>query len=138
MKLKYIILILSIIAFSFSACTVQKKSIPATPILTQINLEMDDLEYLGEISGTSTQSYFLFFPYGGERYQGAVSELPGRGSNIKYKRRGYDNALFDALMQKPDADFLLPISMEVTSHRMFLGREEVITVRAKAFKIITK
>ena len=137
MKLKYIILILFVITLSFSACTVYKKSIPATPILTQINLEMDDLEYLGEISGTSTQSYFLFFPYGGKRYQGAVSVMPGQ-SNINFKKRGYNNALYDALMQKPDADFLLPISMKVISHKMFLGREEVITVRAKAFKIITK
>lgn len=138
MKRKLIFVLIPILILIMPACTVYKKSIPTTPILTQINLSMSDLNYLGEVTGTTTQSYFLFIPYGGEKYTYAASVIGGGNGPPNVRKRGFNNALYKALMERPDADFVLPLNMEVTSHRMFLGREETITLRAKAFKVITK
>ncbi|HRD38442.1 MAG TPA: hypothetical protein PLC65_07410, partial [Bacteroidia bacterium] len=52
--------------------------------------------------------------------------------------RAYNNALYDALKQKNDADFVLPLSSESTTNRAFLGKKVTLNVRAKAFKIKTK
>ena len=46
--------------------------------------------------------------------------------------------MWDALQQKPDADFLLPMSVEKKTNRMFLGSKKTYSVRAKAFKIKNK
>jgi hypothetical protein len=55
----------------------------------------------------------------------------------KLLNRGYNNALYDALMAKPDADFVLPVSFIVETKRMFLGRMETVTIKGRAFKIKT-
>ncbi|HNY01691.1 MAG TPA: hypothetical protein PKG48_03850 [Bacteroidales bacterium] len=139
--LKYLILI-PVLLFLVTSCTVYKKTVPTSPISTQVNLTMEDLEYLGEVTGTSTQSYFLFIPYGGDKNVYAAALMgSGRGLlnlNGLANSRGFNNALYKALMQKRDADFVMPLSMEVTTHKMFLGKEETITVTAKAYRIITK
>ena len=140
MKRIKILFIIPFLLLMITSCSVYKKSVPSSPFITQINITMQDLEYLGEITGTSTQSYVLGIAYGGQKYHYAAVVLPGRilDIGINVKNRGFNNALYEALMQKPDADFIMPIASEVVSHRMFLGREETITVKAKAFKIRTK
>ena len=137
MRRKQILFIIPLLLMLVSSCTVYKKSIPSTPIMTQINLTMADLEYLGEVTGTTTQSYALFIPYGGEKHHCAAT-LIGGGTGMNVNSRGFNNALYKALQQKPNADFVMPLRMEVTSHKMFLGKEETITVTAKAFKIVSK
>ena len=137
-KLIIFIIIISGCAI-FSSCTTMMKSVPISPIHTQINLSMDNLEFLGEITGTATQSYVLGLPYGGKKYRIPNLVSPGAISvdTKRYTDRGYNNALFDALMSKPDADFVLPISTTIERKQMFLGREDLITVKGKAFKIKT-
>ena len=49
-----------------------------------------------------------------------------------------NNATYDALLSKPDADFILPISVETKTSRVFLGKTKKVTLRGKAFKIKTK
>ena len=140
MKRIKILIIIPFLLLMITSCSIYKKSVPASPFNTQINISMQDLEYLGEITGTSTQSYFLGIAYGGQKYHYAAAILPGQvlGLGFNVKNRGFNNALYEALMQKPDADFIMPIASEVVSHRMFLGREETIKISAKAFKIKTK
>ena len=46
-----------------------------------------------------------------------------------------NNALYDALQTQPDADFVLPVSVETVKDVMFLGNKTTYTVRAKAYKI---
>ena len=127
--------LIGVVVMSFSSCTIQQKVTPVAPLNAQVNFDMNDLEYIGEVSGTNEQSYVLgFIPYGGRKYhigqaipQGLGIALPGN--------RGYNNALYDALSQRPDADFVLPVSYEVTRHQQFLGNRQVLTVRCKAFKL---
>lgn len=132
------ILLSALVIFGMSSCTIHQKTIPSASINAQVNLTMSDLEYVGEVSGTSTQSYFLFIPTGGRKYYVAATTPQSifGPSNVPLNR-GVQNALYDALQQKPDADFVLPMSVETTRNQMFLGSKRTVTVRAKAFKIKT-
>ena len=133
-------MLLALIVMVATSCTVRQKATPVSPILTQVNFNMDDLEYVGDVVGKTTQSYFLIIPYGGRRYTRGILSSSGVGGGQPgiLATRGWNNALYDALMSKPDADFVLPVSYETTIDRMFMGRQETLTVRAKAYRIKTQ
>lgn len=118
--------------FVFTSCTQKFKSTPVAPVNVQVNVTMDDLEYVGEVTGTSTQSYLLGrIAIGGRRnHAGQVGGTIGLPQT-----RGVNNALYDALQTQPDADFVLPVSVETVKDVMFLGNKTTYTVRAKAYKI---
>ena len=118
--------------FVFTSCTQKFKSTPVAPVNVQVNVTMDDLEYVGEVTGTSTQSYLLGrIAIGGRRnHAGQVGGTIGLPQT-----RGVNNALYDALQTQPDADFVLPVSVETVKNVMFLGNKTTYTVRAKAYKI---
>jgi hypothetical protein len=130
------ILLLGIILVALMSCTTMKKSIPTAPLSTQINLTLADLDYIGEVSGTASQSYVLGLPYGGRKYKTGVT--PSLFSIHLPINRIMNNAMYDALMTKPDADFILPITYETTATYSFLGRKETLKLKAKAFKIKVK
>lgn len=119
----------------FTSCTRQFKSTPVAPVNVQVNVSMDDLEYVGEVTGTSTQSYlFGVLPIGGRRFHtGSLSQQSGFLSLPT--NRGTANAMYDALQSQADADFVLPVSVEQTTNVMFLGNVTTYTVRAKAYRI---
>lgn len=118
-----------------SSCTTLSKSVATSGLNTQVNLTMDNLEYVGDVTGSATQYYALGIPVGGRKYY--TASVGGLNLN-GLLNRGFNNALYDALMQKPDADFVLPLATEEKSNVMFLGRKQMITVHAKAFKIKSK
>jgi hypothetical protein len=118
-----------------SSCTMHNRTTMSAPMEARVNFSSADLEYVGEVTGTSTQYYVVGIPYGGRRYYTAST---GGFAVTGVTDRGYNNALYDALGQKPDADFVLPISSESTINRSFLGKKVTLTIRAKAFKIKTK
>ena len=124
----------------FSSCTLRQKAIPLAPMNVQVEFTMDDLEYIGDVTGVTTQSYvFGIIPYGGRQYHRGVLLSQGALGGVQLPRtRGYNNALYDALKEQPDADFMLPISVERTIEQQFLGRVETITLKAKAFRIKAK
>jgi len=140
MKNFRIMMLLALIVMVATSCTVRQKATPVSPILTQVNFNMDDLEYVGDVVGKTTQSYFLIIPYGGRRYTRGILSSSGMGGGQPgiLATRGWNNALYDALMSKPDADFVLPVSYETTVDQMFMGRQETLTVRAKAYRIKTQ
>jgi len=124
----------------FSSCSITSKSdkliVPSSPISTQINLDFDDLEYIGEATGKSEQTYLLgFIPIGNRTYQYASINSFGSFGNHFPKKRGYNNALYDALNANLSCDFILPVSYNVNVIPMFLGRKEYISVKVKSFKI---
>ena len=135
--LKYSLFV-GLAATVLSSCTMREKAVPLTPINAQINFEMADLEFIGDVTGTATQSYVLNIPYGGRlNHTGTVLNQGGIGIAVPTSR-GYNNAMYDALMSQPDADFILPVSYERTVEQQFLGRKETLTLRAKAFRIKSK
>ncbi|MFM9983732.1 MAG: hypothetical protein ACKVOK_00770 [Flavobacteriales bacterium] len=125
-------------SLTLASCTYQRKAVPMTQVNAQIIFDTDDLEYIGDVTGQTQQSYFLFIPYGGRKYH-AGSLIPQGGLGVQLPgNRGYNNALYDALQQKPDADFVMPVSFETTTHQQFMGRREILKVRFKAYKIKAK
>ena len=84
--------------FVFTSCTQKFKSTPVAPVNVQVNVTMDDLEYVGEVTGTSTQSYLLGrIAIGGRRnHAGQVGGTIGLPQT-----RGVNNALYDALIFPP-------------------------------------
>jgi hypothetical protein len=140
-NLCFLLISLVVVASSCSSSRRVGKSLPSSAINTQVNLTMDDLEYIGEVKGTSTQTYLLGFPIGGKRQNyGEVGVGNAGFSRVSFsgRSRGMNNALYDALNSKPDADFVLPISFDFEVNKMFLGRSVKINIRAKAFKIKVK
>jgi hypothetical protein len=132
------LLTIGVLSVMMSSCTIRQKAVPITPVNAQINIDYDDLEYLGDITGSSSQSYVLgIIPYGGRKYHRGTLSLLGLGVGIP-GNRGYNNALYDALMQKPNADFVLPVSFETITHQQFLGRRVELSIRCKAYRIKTK
>ena len=124
---------------SLNSCTVRQRAVPLTPINAQVNFTMDDLEYIGDIVGTSEQSYALgVIAYGGRKYHSGVLLPQGGLGVILPNNRGVNNALYDALQQRPDADMVLPVSFERETEQQFLGRRVNFTVRCKAYKIKNK
>ncbi|HEY8400845.1 MAG TPA: hypothetical protein VIK89_06265 [Cytophagaceae bacterium] len=140
MKLLKYLFILSVSVLLISSCTRRTKSTPSTNLNVQVNFNMEDLEYIGEVTGSSKQSYlFGVIPVGGRRFHtGAIGIGNGGFLGNLSVRRGVNNALYDALMSKPDADFVLPVSYFVESDGMFLGRKDSIIIKAKAFKLKVK
>lgn len=140
-KLKYLYLFAGMLLLATS-CTTYQKSMNTAPVNVQMNITMADMDYVGEVTGTATQSFVLGIPYGGRKYYYPLAGFAGQGPvETNYSlthNRGIDNAMWDALQQHPDADFLLPISVEVKKNQEFLGSKRTYTVRAKAFKIKAK
>jgi hypothetical protein len=142
MKAKFLLALLLMGSFLVSSCVVRKSSSPVSAVTTQINLTYDDLEYISDVSGTSTQSYLLGFIPVGNR----TNKFGALGGNIitstrtagVLRNRGLNNALYNILNSKPDIDYLMPVSYSVEKQVGFLGRKEVVTIRAKAFKIRPK
>ena len=89
------------------------------------------------MSGTATQTTLLgVIPIGGRRFH--VASIGGGGLVPVPQGRLFNNALYDALMQRENADFVLPLSSSSVQDGMFLGNKTTLTVRAKAFRIKSK
>ena len=135
-KLKALVLLPLAVVLLFSSCTVYTKTIAGpSQVEAQVQFRMEDLEYIGDVSGTASQSVLLgFIPIGNRLNHRA--NIGGGG--ILPNSRLFNNALYDALMQREDADFVLPLSTSSVQDQMFLGNRTTLTVRAKAFRIKSK
>ncbi|MFA6924211.1 MAG: DUF6567 family protein [Bacteroidales bacterium] len=132
------IIAIIIVVLMATSCSITKKGVPSAPISVQINLSMENLEYLGDATGTSTQSYFIGIPLGGRKYKVGTAIPQGSLAISIPQSRGMNNAMYDALISKPNADFVLPISYEINKQQMFLGSKTTLTIKTKAFRIKTK
>ena len=139
MKSRLIIILLAAVGMSIATgCTTYRKATPLVPVNAQVNFTMEDLEFIGDVEGKATQSYVFGIPYGGRRYHRGIlaSQLP-IGIALP-NTRGANNALYDALTQMDNADFVLPISTTIETDVQFLGRRDQITIRCKAYRIKSK
>lgn len=132
------ILLVGILMSSMTSCRTSVKAVSVAPINVQVNFDMEDLEFIGDVTGTSTQSYVMGIALGGRKYRSGVLLSQSLGLSNLTSSRGYNNAMYDALMQMPNADFVLPVSFDSDVTQMFMGRSEVLTLRCKAYKIKNK
>lgn len=133
-NIRVILAALSVVVI-ISSCAVNKVNVTSAPLQSQINFEMSDLEFVKEVEGTAVQSYFVGLPIGGENKYKKINTSQNYWNVVNGKNRGVNNALYNALKDSKDIDFVLPVSMEIESDRMFLGRQDSVIVRLKAFKL---
>ncbi|PTB95443.1 hypothetical protein C9994_11275 [Marivirga lumbricoides] len=143
-KLIWIITIL-IVPIIFTSCGNfytynQKRSISLTPDFVRLNVDINDIEYLGktEISVSSRQ-YIGFIkvidsinnsPY---NYQNVrVTELSGPADiNLKNEMK---KAAYKVVDEFPEATYYVVTNDYKQINRMFLGKKEVRRMEIQAFK----
>ncbi len=135
MILRYLFIVL--VAFLLSSCYMQKSLAPSSSLNVQLNLSLNDMEYIADTVIKVKQSYVLGLPFGGERYKIGQMVLPDNFPSYIKRNRAFNRAVFEALTAYPDADFVIPASYKLEKHIMFLGSEEELTLKLKLMKIIT-
>lgn len=134
--MKSLLVTICCIVISIQSCTIYKNGTAVNKPF--IDLRYDNMEYVKDIEGSTVQTYFLFFPVGGKRYKRGYPVTNVINLTDINTKRGMRGALYDALQQAPDADFVIPVQQTIKVERMFLGRREYLDIRLKAFRIQTK
>jgi len=134
--MKSLLVIICCIVISIQSCTVYKSGTALNKPF--IDLRYNNMEYVKDIKGSTVQTYFLFFPVGGKRYKRGYPTTDVISLVELSNKRGTRGALYDALLQAPDADFVMPVQQTVKIERMFLGKREYVDLRLKAFRIQNK
>jgi len=134
MRKSQLLILLAVVTFA-SSCTIRRNSITTAPVNMQLNVTTSDLEYVGDVTGSATQTYLLGLPVGGRRYH--TANVGYAGQVLPNADRGLHNALYDALQSKPDADFVIPFAVSQQVNKLFLGSKRTYNVRGKAFKLKT-
>lgn len=129
------ILLLVLALVVLGSCSMSRMSVSSVPVKAQLNIAYSDLEFVNEVEGSSVQSYAMGLPLGGEKFKQISMMSNIYSTNINLRSRGVNNALVDALSKAKDIDFIIPISMNVYSDRMFLGRQDSVIVTIKTFKL---
>lgn len=137
MKLFRYIAIAAVIVLSAS-CSVVRKTAYA-PNWTQLNLSMEDLEYIGETEISITYSKYLgiFTKYetvNGESYNGLEQTYtsPSRGLPLltpQLRKASY--ILYDKF---PGSDYFIVTGTTVNKTKLFLGSEVEAKAKVKAYK----
>jgi hypothetical protein len=116
----------------------QKSVAPSASLNVQLNLSLNDMEYITDTVIKVKQSYVLGLPYGGPRYKTGQLVLQDNIPSYLKRNRAFNRAIFEALTAYPDADYVMPASYKLEKHMMFLGREEELTLKLKILKIPSK
>lgn len=125
------------------SCSVTKNRTYA-PATSQLNIQMDDLRYLGETEISVDYRTYLGFirvidKLNGEDYDGAeirLTDLKNGGSLTDGLYGRLDRAAFKVLETYPEADYFVVVNQSKHKTRLFMGAEvtETAKVRAYAFK----
>lgn len=129
-------------AFGLSSCSITRYK-SYSPTSTQLNLQMNDLKYLGEVE--------INVEY--RKYLGAITiidNINGKSYDrydIKHFPIYSNNSLTDELMPQlqmastkalevyPDADFFIVTSQTKEKHQLFLGSSVTAKARIKAYSL---
>lgn len=138
-KVLYISFILTL--FVLSSCGTLTKSRTYAPGQVQLNIDMSDLDYLGESKIDVTYRTYLGFirvidTVNGEEYDRANIQEAKLCSQIGSSLlSGPLNKATSKLIKKfPDATYFQPISQTMTKERLFLGSQVSIKAVVKAYK----
>jgi len=147
------IIALIILSFILTSCAVEYRHNFGNNQLPQpsyIQLEIDDIEYLGETEISWEFSRYLFVgtrviaingehPDNSEKHYAniAVSNFSWMTTSPLFrffKSPGMSRALYKVYTDFPNADYIEVISTNEKTHRMFLGRKMKKSARVKAYR----
>lgn len=136
-RVLYISLILAL--FTLSGCGTLTKSKVFAPNKVQLNLGMDDLEYLGEVKIDMTYRTYLGFikvidTVNDEVYDRTNSKEVYLYSQIIPLSTDINKAAYKVLEKYPDATYFQPVSLTKVKDRLFLGSKNRVEAVVKAYK----
>lgn len=138
---KYILIAMTL-TLGLASCSVSRYKSYA-PSTTQLNIQMDDLQYLGETSISVEYRNYLGFiskidKVNGELYTGdEVQTFP------IFNNSGFADALlpnlnkasFKILEEYPDADYFIVTYQKEEKNQLFLGSNVTSTAKVKAYSL---
>ena len=138
-KVLYISLILAM--FTLSGCGTLTKSKMFAPNQVQLNLGMDDLEYLGEAKIDVTYRTYLGFIKVIDTVNNEAYDRTNEKEVALYSQIGtyplsadVNKAAYKLIEQFPDATYFQPVSLTKVKDRLFLGSINKVEAVVKAYK----
>ena len=97
----------------------------------RFNTDLNDLVFLGNITGTLTYSQYLGFitVYNNNSTKKTFLYANGFGLSSWSSRILYDN-----IGKYEDAELIMPIMVQENTQKMFLGSKVTVTIKAKVYK----
>lgn len=143
--MKYIvkIVLLAVAIVSLSSCSITRRS-SFSPDRTQLNLAMEDLNYLGELELSINYNQYLGLfkrieSINGVEYDGKKQDSAYANASIFGGGVNADLLLARALPKVfevyPDADYIIVVGQKKDKEVMFLGSEISVTARVKVYSI---
>lgn len=141
-----LLLFLTIILVAFlSSCSglysyKKAQSASLMPDQVRLNLEMNDMELLGETTiSMQTRTYLGIFKQidfiNGEVYNfRKVTHVQLNGDQQIKMPKDMEKAAYKVLQAYPNADYYVPVSSHEEVNRMFLGNSKTKTMVIKAYK----
>lgn len=134
-SLKLFIIAIGLI-MGFSSCSVINQG-AYNPDRVQLNLTMEDLEYLGETEISASYSRYIGFirkinTINNELYDGKVirhARIEGKLDNV------LNRATYKIFEDYPQAEYIVVANEKVETTRLFLGSEVSVSARVKVYKI---
>lgn len=125
-------------AMVLASCSVVNKQ-SYSPDRTQLNLQMSDLEYLGETEISVVYDTYLGIftridEINGVKYDGKVHEYANLHTNRPLSRK-LVRATPKVLEEYPEASYFIVTKQTVEKELLFLGSEKKVTATVKAYKI---
>lgn len=135
----YLSLLLAI--FTLSSCGTLTKSSAYAPGQVQLNIDMGDLEYLGESKIEVTYRTYLGFIRVIDSVNGEVYDQTNIKEARLYSQIGssilsgpINKATYKLINKYPEATYFQPVSQTKVVDRLFLGNQTSITALVKAYK----
>ena len=118
----------------------QSPSASAAPDVVRLNIDYSNVQYLGEVSMVVTSTIYLgvirdIKTVNGESYDFRnVKQAYFKGRKEVNVPNVMNKATYKVVETYPDADFYVPVRCVKEKQRMFLGRNETVTLVVRAYK----
>lgn len=136
-RISSVILVLVATLLAASCSIVSRSTFSADR--TQLNIGMDDLEYLGETEISVEYSTYLGIFTRVDKVNGAVYDRKVKNFTSLHTNtvlaRKLNIASHKALEDYPEANYFIVTNQHTTKDVLFLGSAKVVTAKVKAYKI---
>ena len=138
---KYILIAMTL-TLGLASCSVSRYKSYA-PSTTQLNIQMDDLQYLGETSISVEYRNYLGFISKIDKVNGELSTGDEVQTFPIFNNSGFADALlpnltkasYKILEEYPDADYFIVTYQKEEKHQLFLGSNVTSTAKVKAYSL---
>lgn len=125
---------------AFSSCGTSRHAAVFRPDNVQLNVAMDDLQYLGECKiSISYDTYLGLFTRINEVNGQPYNSLERNSADIQpfggiLSFGPINLAAFKVLEQYPNASYFMPVCQTKTTTKLLMGRETTITATVRAYQ----